>query len=355
MADAAALSARSRFRADRLLRLRHHSGLVGAVALFLALYIFYQAKHPKGFTSQIFIQNANEAFALALLAMAQTVPVLMAGLDLSVGAVMTLVGCIASHLLAGSPAEITFGLVVCIAAGAACGFVNGCIVVFGRIQPIIATLATAAIYVGFALFLRPTPGGKVDEDLSWAMTSSLSEAFDTYGLSSAGIGPLGGVPVPLVLLIAIVLIIWVPFARSVTGRTIYAIGSAEQAAYMSGLPIARAKLAAFTMAGLFAGFGGLFIALQTSSGNADIAQAGAYTLNSIAAVVVGGTSLLGGTGSPIGSIFGAFILRTISFNFRIFDVDPLLQPMFEGIVLLAAVSLAGLKVLRLKNRLEVFR
>ncbi len=95
--------------------------------------------------------------------------------------------------------------------------------------------------------------------------------------------------------------------------------------------------------------------MQTSSGNADIPQAGAYTLNSIAAVVIGGTSLLGGTGSAIGSIFGAFILRTISFNFRIFDVDPLLQPMFEGIVLLAAVSLAGFEVLRLKNRLEVFR
>ena len=112
---------------------------------------------------------------------------------------------------------------------------------------------------------------------------------------------------------------------------------------MSGLPIDRAKLAAFTMAGLFAGLGGLFLALQTSSGNADIPQAGAYTLNSIAAVVIGGTSLLGGTGAPIGSIFGAFVLRTISFEFRIFDVDPLLQPLFEGIVLLAAVSLERLQ------------
>ena len=160
---------------------------------------------------------------------------------------------------------------------------------------------------------------------------------------------------PIILLILIVVLVWVPFARSVTGRTVYAIGSAEQAAYMSGLPLNRAKIAAFTMAGLFAGLGGLFIALQTSSGNADIPQAGAYTLNSIAAVVVGGTSLLGGSGTAIGSIFGAFVLRTISFNFRIFDVDPLLQPMFEGIVLLAAVSLAGFKVLRLKNRLEAFR
>jgi len=161
--------------------------------------------------------------------------------------------------------------------------------------------------------------------------------------------------VPLVLLLVIVLVAWVPFARSVTGRTVYAIGSAEQAAYMSGLPITRAKLAAFTMAGLFAGLGGLFIALQTSSGNADIPQAGAYTLNSIASVVIGGTSLLGGTGSAIGSIFGAMILRVISFFFRIFDIAPLLQPLFEGLILLAAVSIGALGMLRVKNTLELFR
>lgn len=354
MASSPALP-RAAWRGTTLLRLRQQSPFLGAVALFLILYLFYQLKHPRGFSSQIFIQNANEAFALALAAMAQTVPVLMAGLDLSVGAVMTLVGCIASHLVAGTPVQIAFGLVACIAAGAACGLVNGCVVVFGRIQPIIATLATGAIYLGLALFLRPTPGGKVDENLSWAMTSDLREAIETYGGDAGALGPFGAVPVPLILLVLIVLIVWVPFTRSVTGRTVYGIGSAEQAAYMSGLPLIRAKLAAFTLAGLFAGLGGLFLALQTSSGNADIPQAGAYTLNSIAAVVVGGTSLLGGTGSAIGSIFGAFILRTISFNFRIFDVDPLLQPMFEGIVLLGAVSLAGVKVLRLKNRLEVFR
>jgi ribose transport system permease protein len=339
------------------LRLRYHSGLIGAIALFVLMFLFYQLNHPRGFTGQVLVQNANEAFALALVAMAQTVPVLMAGLDLSVGAVMTLVGCLASHLVNGSPAEIAFGLVVCILAGAACGFVNGCVVVYGRIQPIIATLATGAIYIGFALILRPTPGGKVAEDLSWAVTSDLGEFAATFGWENFGerLGPLAGIPVPLVLLVLIVLLVWIPFTRTVTGRTIYAIGSSEGAAYMSGLPLDRAKLAAFTMAGLFAGMGGLFLALQTSSGNADIPQAGAYTLNSIAAVVIGGTSLLGGTGGAVGSIFGALVLRTISFNFRIFDVDPLLQSLFEGLVLLAAVSLSGLGLLRLTNRLEVFR
>jgi len=339
--------------------LQHHAGILGALTLFVLLYLFYQTNHPRGFTGQILIQNANEAFALALVAMAQTVPVLMAGLDLSVGAVMTLVGCIASHLVNGGAGEIALGIATCIAAGAACGFVNGCVVVYGRIQPIIATLATSAIYMGFALILRPTPGGNVHEDLSWAVTNDVREFAVTFGLFDDGeapwLQPFAWIPVPLFLLVLVILLVWVPFTRTVTGRTVYAIGSAEGAAYMSGLPINRAKLAAFTLAGLFAGIGGLFLALQTSSGNADIPQAGAYTLNSIAAVVIGGTSLLGGTGSAIGSMIGALVLRTISFLFRIFDVAPLLQPLFEGIVLLAAVSLGGLKLLRLKNRLEVFR
>ena len=135
----------------------------------------------------------------------------------------------------------------------------------------------------------------------------------------------------------------------------YAIGSAEGAAYMSGLPINRAKLAAFTLGGFFAGCAGLYLAIQTGSGNADIPQAGAYTLNSIAAVVLGGVSLMGGVGSVVGALIGALIIRALSFYFRILSIDPLLQPLVEGIVLLAAVSLGAIRTLRVKNRLELFR
>ncbi len=336
-----------------------NAGLLTVIAVFAAFYVFYNLNHPRGFSTAVYIQNANEAFTLAMVAMAQTLPVLLGGLDLSVGAIMTLVNCLASHLLSGGPFQLLLGILGCLAAGAACGFLNGCVVVYGRIQPIIATLATGAIYLGLALFLRPSPGGDVDGDLSWAATNDLFEVAATYGFAGDGdapwFQPIAWVPVPLVLLVLVAALVWVPFARSVTGRTVYAIGSGEGAAYMSGLAIDRAKLAAFTLGGFFAGVGGLYLALQTSSGNADIPQAGAYTLNSIAAVVIGGTSLLGGVGSAIGSIFGALVLRTISFNFRIFEIDPLLQPLFEGVVLLLAVSLGALRVLRVKNTLELFR
>lgn len=339
--------------------IRQNRGFAGALVLFAALYLGYHMLHQRGFSSAVFVQNANEAVAIAFVAMAQTVPVLMGGLDLSVGAVMTLTACIASVLVNGSPAEIVLGMLATLVAGTAFGLVNGLVVVLGRIQPIIATLATGAIAMGLALVIRPQPGGEVDGDLNWALTNTVWDFADTYGIADGGeawwIAPFANIPVPLILLFGVAALVWLPFRRTVTGRTIYAVGSAEGAAYMSGLPIARAKIAAFTLAGFFAACGGLYLAIQTSSGNADSVQAGAYTLNSIAAVVLGGTALMGGTGGAIASLFGALILRVISFYFRILDIDPLLQPLIEGCVLLAAVSVGAFRVLRVRNRLELFR
>ena len=338
--------------------LRQNRAFVGALAMLAVLYITYNFMHPRGFSTAVLVQNANEVVAIAFVAMAQTLPVLLGGLDLSVGAVMTLAACVASVLVNGSTAEILFGMVATLAVGAAFGFMNGIIIVYGRLQPIIATLATGAVALGLALFIRPKPGGEVDGDINWALTNSLWDFVDTYGFfdpDAAWFQPIAWIPVPLILLFGIAALVWIPFKKSVTGRTVYAIGSAEGAAYMSGLPINRARIAAFTLGGFLASCGGLYLAIQTSSGNADVMQAGAYTLNSIAAVVLGGTSLLGGAGGAIGSLVGALILRVISFYFRIVSIDPLLQPLIEGLVLLAAVSLGAIRTLRVKNRLELFR
>jgi ribose transport system permease protein len=347
--------------------LSQNLGLLVGVGLFAVLYTLYSSLHPKGWSVDLLVQNSNESLALIFVAMAQTVPVLTGGLDLSAGAVMTLVDCLASTLLTGSGWHLALGMVACLLAGAACGAANGAIVVFGRIQPIIATLASGAIFIGFSLLLRPTPGGAVDDNLSWVLTNALSEMDTTYHWFPGG-APfwfshgVGRVPVPIIILVAVVVLVWLPFRRTVTGRGCYAVGSSEGAAYMSGLKVWHSKLAAYTLGGFFAGCGGLYLALQTGSGNADITQAGGYTLNSIAAVVIGGTSLFGGSGGAIGSIFGALVLRSISFCFRVFDpagpigfvANPLLQPIFEGVILLAAVSLGAARVFRVKNRLSLF-
>ena len=150
------------------------------------------------------------------------------------------------------------------------------------------------------------------------------------------------------------LVLWVPFSRSLTGRTAYASGSSEIAAYMSGVPIRRAKFVAYTLSGLLAAIGGLFLTFFTYTGEAALASGNAYTLFSIAAVVLGGVSLFGGKGSVIGAIFGALAFRTIGDLLFVFDLDPLWQPLFQGVVLLVAVSLGAFGLFRVRNRLEWF-
>ena len=324
--------------ADLKLRLAQSQGLIIAVVVFVLMFTLYIANHPAGLTVPVVTTAANKAVLLALVSMAQTLPVLTGGLDLSVGMVFVMTNCLASTLVSGSPLEVALGIVVVLLAGAAAGFVNGAIVVYGRLQPIITTLATGAVYYGIALLLRPVPGGEVQEDLADFMTWTV---FDT-------------VPTSLLLLLAVVLLVWLPFRNSVVGRGCYAVGSAEGAAYMSGLPVGRSRLAAFTLSGLLAGIAGLMLTFVTFSGEASAPIGGTYTLNSIAAVVIGGTSLYGGAGGAIGSIFGAFILRTIDDLLFVFDLPPLWQPLFQGVVLLGAVSLGAARVFRIRNRLELF-
>ncbi len=335
-------------------------GFLLAVGMFAALYSVYVSMHPN-YGMNVVNQNGNETLALILVAMAQTMAVLIGGLDLSVGPLMTLVNCFGSLVMAGSGGNIFLGIISCMALGAACGFMNGCIVVYGRIQPIIATLATGAIFIGLALFLRPTPGGNVDGDFSWAFTNDINELGLTYGWWDE-LGWFGTIPLQPIILGLILLLVWVPFRRSTTGRGCYAIGSAEGAAYMSGVRIDRCKLAAFTIGGFFAGCAGIYLTMQMGSGNADAPQAAEYTLRSIAAVVIGGTSLYGGVGGVVGTVFGALVLRSISFIFRVvpedsllgFVASPLLQPLFEGLILLLAVSLGAARVFRIRNRLSLF-
>jgi ribose transport system permease protein len=313
-------------------------GMLFSVVLFLAMFTLYIGNHPAGLTVSVATTAANKGVLLALVAMAQTLPVLTGGLDLSVGMVFILTNCLASHLVVGSTLEVALGLFAVLATGLLAGAVNGAIVVYGRLQPIITTLATGAVYYGFALLLRPVPGGQVDEDLANLMTYTV---LDT-------------VPTALVLLVVVVLAVWLPFRKSETGRACYAVGSAEGAAFMSGVPIARAKLVAYALSGLIAAIAGILLTFVTFSGEASAPAGGTYTLNSIAAVVIGGTSLYGGAGGAIGSIFGAFVLRTIEDLLFVFDLPPLWQPLFQGVVLLAAVSLGAARVFRVMNRLELF-
>jgi ribose transport system permease protein len=315
-----------------------NKGALLAFALFIVMFSFYVGNHPAGLNANVATTAANKGVLLALVAMAQTFVVITAGIDLSVGMIFVLANCLASTIVVGSPLQTAFGITGVLLTGLLCGALNGALVIYGRLQPIVATLATGAIYFGLALWLRPVPGGDVNSDLADALTGQLP----------------GGIPTVLAVLVGIVLVVWIPFRRSLLGRTAYAIGSSEQAAFMSGLPLARAKFLAYTLSGLLASCGGLVLTFITYSGEASAMQGGTYTLSSIAAVVLGGISLFGGSGSAIGAIFGALVLRTIGDLLFVFDLDPLRQPLFQGVILLVVVSLGSLRLLRMRNRLDLF-
>jgi ribose transport system permease protein len=316
---------------------RWNAGPFTAFLVFAIMFLLFSVKQQNGLSVPVLTSLSNKGVVLALVAMAQTLVVLTGGFDLSAGMILTMASCLASVVVNGSPGRIALGAIAVLVSGLAAGAINATIVVFGRIQPIIATLATGAIYFGIALLLRPSPGGEVSEDLSNALTYDL-----------------GGVPTTFLLLVGILVFVWLPFRNSVIGRNCYALGSAEAAAYMSGLAIGRSRFAAYSLGGLLAAAGGLALSLISLSGEASASQGGFYTLNSIAAVAIGGTSLFGGSGGMIGSILGSFILRTISDLLFVFNAPALWQPLFQGFILLSAVCLGGLRVLRRKNQMDVF-
>lgn len=313
-------------------------GTLMAIAIFIVMFIVYSSNHPAGFSANVVQTASNKGVLLAFVAMAQALVVITAGIDLSVGMIFTLTNCLASWIVVGSPIQVFFGVVGVLLVGALCGAINGAIVIYGRLQPIVTTIATGAVFYGIALAIRPNPGGSVDETLADFFTGRF----------------FGFMPASLVTLLAVVLVVWVPFSRSVTGRAAYAVGSSEPAAYMSGVNIRRAKFAAYTLSGLLAGIGGLFLTFFTYTGEAAYASGNAYTLYSIAAVVLGGVSLFGGKGSAIGAIFGAMAFRTIGDLLFVFDFDPLWQPLFQGVVLLLAVSIGAFGLFRIRNRLDWF-
>ncbi|HEY8447605.1 MAG TPA: ABC transporter permease [Thermomicrobiales bacterium] len=308
-----------------------------AYLILLALLVVYQQKAPR-FTEREWQSLANQGMTLTIASLGQTIVVLTGGIDLSVGPMVSLSNSIVATMGSQeSPDQrLALGIVVALLAGAAGGLINGLIIAYGRLQPIIVTLATGYIYAGIALHVRPRPGGYVPFDRADMVTGLVW----------------GKVPAALILLLILVAL-WELFKRTRLSNRIISIGSSQGAAYMSGVDVVRTKIWAYTLAGIASAVAGLFLTAQTASGDANAGLV--YTLNSIAAVVLGGASLAGGAGSFIGTIAGAYVLSIIPSVLYFFDFyrsRPLSQDLYKGSILLAAVALGALGVLRMRNRLD---
>ncbi len=313
---------------DRMLQ--RQSGVLFCAAALLAILVVYFIEQPLALSAFGLSSLGNASLALVLVAMGQTCVLLAGGLDLSIGAIVSLVDCFAASVMGDSVVGILVTVVASLALGTLAGAVNGVLIAYARLEPLISTFSTLFIYGGLALLLRPQPGGHIADNFAVVLTGSL-----------------GVLPDAAIVLALLLLLVWAPVFRSRLGRFITAIGDSSDSAFASGLPVQRVRLATYMLSGFFAATAGLFLAAETTSGDASIGSL--YTLNSLAAAVLGGVALSGGRGSVVGAILGGIILSVILNLLSVLGVPSFWQNLIEGCLLALVLMAAGVQRLRIDD------
>lgn len=296
--------------------------------ILAVLFAIYAALEPNVLALDQIGTIAIGALILVLAAYGQTIVVLTSGIDLSVGGAISLSTALAAtQMTHGGVLEWT---VIILLAGTFAGVVNGLVVTVAGMQPFIVTLATWSILDGIALLVLPTQGGSVP-----------------VGFSQFIYGSTAGVPTSIVLLVALALV-WLWLKRTRILRRVYAVGSDEESAFLSGVPLGRTKIVAYAISGLAAAAAGLVYAMQTSSGDPHAGDP--FILTSVAAVVIGGTSLLGGRGGVGGTIAGALILTVIADVVFAIGLPQFWTPLLQGALMIIAVVVGALALARQRRR-----
>jgi ribose transport system ATP-binding protein len=263
---------------------------------------------------------------LALVSIGQMTVILLGGIDLSVGPLISLVTAIASFTIVNGPTGV-LGILLCLATGLLVGGLNSALIVWLRIPDLISTLATYSVLLGMALIVRPSPGGSLSEDFADTITMRLGW-FPAAGLVLLVIGVIG----ELLLL------------KGRIGTRLYAVGSRPEAAFVAGIRVNAIRCCAYLFCGFMAAVAGLVVAARIGSGDP---QAGSqFTLSSIAAVVVGGTSVFGGRGTLIGTLLGAILLMLLQNVLNELHVTAYYQYIWTGTLLLLSVALYSLREYR---------
>ena len=297
----------------------NHGALVGLIILCIALFI----ATPVFLTVPNIINIGIQAAVVAIMAFGMTFVIVTSGIDLSVGSVAALSAMVSAWMFSnvGLPGWLTLiiGLLIGLLAGAA----SGLAIAYGKLPAFIATLAMMSVARGLTLVI------------SGGTPVATSGAVNHLG---ADLGP---IPVPVIMLALAGVVCWFILSRTVLGRSLYAIGGNEEAARLSGIPVRRILVAVYALAGLFAG---LAVAGRLSSAQP---QAGlGYELDAIAAVVIGGASLSGGSGKASGTFIGAVLLAVIRNGLNILNVSSFWQQVVIGCVIALAV---GFDVFRSKK------
>ena len=294
---------------------RRNIGVRSLFVVVLAFLIAYGVLFPGLFTAAGFAKFTQSWFPLALVAMAQAILMLTGGISLAIGATVSLGAVIAATTMAG-PLGVAGGAAAVALTGLGIGAVTGFIVVRLRLPAIVVTLAGSFIIGGAALLILPRPGGSIPEWLSDLLA--------------------GDTPAAFVLLLGIVLL-WKLYLATPLGLSLYAAGENPVGAYRSGVPVDMARVAAYAISGLLSTSAGLFVAAQTGSGDPVIGNA--FTLNSIAAAVLGGIGFLGGQGTMRGALAGSLLLSLMISVMFFLGFTPVAQYVAQGLIIIGAVAI----------------
>jgi len=258
---------------------------------------------------------------LGFVAIGQTLVILCRSLDLSVGFVMALSSLVAATTMDGDPARIVPGVLAALGVSAVIGLLNGLVITGLRVNAFIATLGTGLLLRAYLDTRYKGPSG------------SVPESFQLFGYMRIAI-----VPLSAAVMLALAVLAWVVLRRTRTGYHMFAVGGNDEVSRLSGVRTGRTVLVAHMLCSMMAGVAGLLIAARFGTGSAQVYSLG-YDLDSIAAVVLGGTLLMGGRGSVAGTVGGVLILATLDTVFNVLQVDPFFKDVLRGAVIIAAVAL----------------
>ena len=266
----------------------------------------------------------------ALIAFGMTFVILTGGIDLSVGSILALSSALTAGLL-GSGMPVTLAILISLILGCILGMMNGLLSSYGKLAPFIVTLATMTIFRGATLVY--TNGNPITKGLS-----------DTFLFQFLGQGYIVGIPFPVIIMFIVFIVLYVLLHKTAFGKSVYAIGGNEKAAYISGVKLNKVKIIIYSISGIMASISGLIITSRLSS--AQPTAGASYEMDAIAAVVLGGTSLSGGKGRILGTLIGALIIGVLNNGLNIIGVSAFWQQVVKGVVILIAVLIDRFKVVK---------
>jgi ribose/xylose/arabinose/galactoside ABC-type transport system permease subunit len=291
--------------------------LAGVLVALVLLVIAASLISDRFLTLPNIVNVVRQVAIVGILALGMTFVILTKGIDLSVGSILGISVVLYAGLLETQAMWVAIPLGL--AAATLAGLVNGVGVAYAGIPPFIMTLGMLSFVRGLAfIYTGGTP------------IPIINESF--YDL---GNGYVFGVPIPSLILVAVLVASGIILSLTPFGRSVYAIGSNEDAARLSGVPVRLYKTAVYAISGLVSGLAGLVYASQLSIGTPIAGQG--YELDAIAAVVVGGTSLFGGKGSVLGTFIGTLIIGVLANILNLTGVDPFVQQLFKGALIVVAV------------------